>query len=168
MSDDKFIEFIIEDERDILLALKRQEDKKRRMARDLVDDLGKFGLETLKYNAPSDSRYILRHADKSQAKFKPGGLGGGGEYEIIVGIKSGESKHPLYVEFGTGIYGITGKYISPITAISMTWFSKLYGRSISKKTVKGQRPQRYFYETWKEVEVYARMQLLGNKLNPFN
>jgi len=165
---DKFIEFIIEDEGEILRAISRQERNNTRLAKEILNDLAKFGLQMLYVNAPSYSTYILRHASKTDARFRPGGAGGGGEFEAIVGIKSGTSRHPIYVEVGTGLYGEFARRITPTSAPSMTWFSTVYGKAISKKSTKGQKPQRYFYETWKEVEVYARVQLLGNRINPFN
>lgn len=167
MAEEKFIEFIIEDEREILLAITRQEKSNKRLVKEIVDDLAKFGLQLLYTNAPQHSSYILRHADRSGIKFRPGGSGGGGEFEAVVGIKSGTSRHPLYVEAGTGLYGERGDYIYPRRAPSMTWFSTIYGKVISKKRTRGQKPQRYFYETWKEIEVYARLQLLNNRFNPF-
>lgn len=168
MADEKFIEFLIEDERSILRAIERQEKSNQRLAKEIVDDLAKFGVRMLYLNAPEKhSSYILRHIDRKDARFRPGGSGGGGEYEAIVGIKSGSSRHPLYVEGGTGLYGERADYIYPDHAPSMTWYSTVYKKIISKKKTRGQKPQRYFYQTWKEVEVYARVQLLTNRFNQF-
>src|SRR5687767_798907 len=109
-----WIEF--EDEHKILRGLILQEKRWRNQAKHLVEDIGTFGLRTLKSRAPNFTSYTVHHADKSSAKFKPGGLGGGGEYEVIVGIKSGTSSHPLYAEQGTGLYGPQVSYIVPTSA----------------------------------------------------
>lgn len=163
---DKFIEVEFEDEHDVITGLWREEQHKRRLAKELVEDIGDFGLKMLEYNVPQYSSYLLRHTEKSESTFRPGGEGGGGAYEVIFGIKAGTSRHPIYVEQGTGIYGPRNEVIKARTASRMVFYSTLYNRVISRKTVKGQRPQRYFYETWKEVEVYARMQLITRAINP--
>jgi hypothetical protein len=163
---DKFIEIEFEDEHDVIAGLWREEREKRQLAKELIEDIGEAGLKFLEFNVPQSSTYLWRHTAKSDAKFRSGGAGGGGEYEVIVGIKAGTSRHPLYVEGGTGIYGPRHDLIYPRFAARMTWFSTIYNKLISRKTTRGQKPQRYFYETWKEVEVYARMQLLTRTINP--
>jgi hypothetical protein len=163
---DKFIEIEFEDENDVIAGLWREEKEKRRLAKELIEDIGEAGLRFLEFNVPQHSTYLWRHVEKTRTKFRPGGAGGGGEYEVIVGIKSGTSRHPLYVEQGTGIYGPRHDLIYARIATRMTWFSTVYNKLISRKSTRGQKPQRYFYETWKEVEVYARMQLLTRRINP--
>lgn len=163
----KFIEYIIEDPEKIILGLDQEEKRKRKLARDMVDDLASFGMKTLRINVPTFSSYLLRHLDKTLPTFKAGGAGGGGEYEVIIGVKAGTSRHPLYVEGGTGIYGPIGWYLTPVSSSALSWFSTVYGRPISKKFTKGQRPQRYFYNTWKELQIYSKSHEFISQLNIF-
>lgn len=54
----------------------------------------------------SQSGYIHEHIGRSGVIYRPGGAGGGGTYERIVGVRRGTSRHPLYVHNGTAnIYG---------------------------------------------------------------
>lgn len=48
--------------------------------------------------------------------------------------------YPLYVNYGTGIYGLYGRRIFPISAKRLAW--EYQGRWVSAKSVAGQRPQR--------------------------
>src|SRR4051794_46914 len=55
------------------------------------------------------SGYTLKHVDADTTPhWHPGGrtagLPGGGEWEAVAGIRRGLSSHPLYANFGTGIY----------------------------------------------------------------
>ena len=59
---------------------------------------------TLIASVPQYNNYIMNQIDRDGPTWMPGGAGGGGEWKAIVGIKEGGSQHPLYVEFGTGIY----------------------------------------------------------------
>lgn len=136
-------------------------------AKNTLDDLADFGVRMLHVNVPQYTTYLLRHVNREAVRWLPGGIGGGGEYGTIVGIKAGTSKHPIYVEMGTGIYAIPARgYIQPKTKEYMSFFSNIYGRRINTKRVKGQRPQHYFYRTWEQLVVYARARLIAGKAIP--
>lgn len=142
----------------------------RRQLKNLIDNVADFGLHALEGNVPSYSTYTLRHTDRSDIRWNPGGAGGGGEYEVIVGIKAGTSKHPIYVKSGTGIYGfkrIPYGALKPRTSAGgtvspglMFFYSQRYGHVISVRSVKGQKPQDFLYTTYREMQVYTGARLL--------
>lgn len=160
MDDAKF-EVIFEDEDNIRRKISTAANTRRRRAKDLIENIGQFGEKILMAQAPRDEGYILRHIGRDPVTFYPGGPGGGGEYRSVFGVKAGTSKHPLYAEFGTGIYGAVGWYITPRTQPFMTFYGDRAGRILHKKFVKGQKPQHYFYFTWLEVQFYAGVRALA-------
>jgi len=156
----KFIEYNVENEEDILLGMKRVEAQSRIATKRLLDNLADFGYHVLQSSVPRHTSYLLRHVARSDVTWRPGGAGGGGSWEAVIGVKRGESKHPLYVEFGTGIYGAVGWFIVPVRAQYMTFYSTRFHRVINVTHTRGQRPQRYLYHTWRELLVYARGRMM--------
>jgi len=62
-------------------------------------------------------------------------------FSFFVGWKDSQfpkAFYPVYVLYGTGIYGLYGKPIRPISASRLAWQDKS-GKWISKAEVKGQR-----------------------------
>lgn len=161
---EKFIEFIFEDEHDILLGLEREQKKAANEARQMLDNIAAFGLRVLESNISVSSGYTLLHASRSDVKWRPGGAGGGGEWEAVVGITRGSSRHPIYVELGTGIYGLVGWYITPQRAPFLVFRSTITGRLLRKRAVLGQKPQRFLYRTWREVQIYAAGRVLASAM----
>lgn len=159
---DRWIEYKIENEKEILAGFDKEQAKARRHLHDLLDDISKAGVRLLRYHVPTYSRYLIRHVDRSPETWSPGGIGGGGSWDRIVGIKAGSSRHPLYVEFGTGIYGLVGWYILPLKAQFMVFYGSKAKRILRKRAIRGQQPQRYFYTTWLELNVYAHARIIGN------
>lgn len=168
-----FIDIDVEGEEKIILALERREEEQRGELRRMIDELADFGEAYLYSAVPRGvSHYILAHITREGPGWLPGGVGGGGEWKAIVGISEGESRHPFYVEYGTGIYGGRG-WIYPQTA-SVMRFEKNgeIGNPRSKKDpfgiyryrIKGQPPQFYFRQTWRVLNAYARARILGHKL----
>ena len=168
MADESFIDIHIENEEYILKAIERQEHHVQRWARDLIDDLTKVAESTLTLTVPTYNLYLFRHIAHDGPMWMPGGAGGGGEWKSIIGIKEGESRHPLYVEFGTGIYGgrgliwaegvkgLTGRYQKVMT------FEKRGEPRRFRYWIQGQKPQRYMYYTWGVVNAFA-IELIGEK-----
>jgi len=166
MADDRFI-WIEFDEDRILQRFDFFVGYHRHYVTNMLDDVADFGVRRLQAGVPQYTTYILRHIDRSQVRWIPGGGGGGGEWGTIVGIKAGSSKHPLYVEKGTGIYATPSRgYITPTSSKFMSFFSQIYGRRIRVREVKGQRPQLYFYSAWKDVAIYAKARLLAGNILP--
>jgi hypothetical protein len=168
---DKYIDIHIEGEDKIQAALRMQETRQEANLRDLVDELADVASLALIMNVPRHNDYILNHIAREGALWMPGGAGGGGEYKAIVGIKEGTSRHPIYVEFGTGIYAgrgliwstqgpgaLTGKY-GPVMA-----FEKHGEPPVFRYWIKGQKGQHYFYLTWRVLNAVAAARIAAKKL----
>ena len=151
MATTKFIEIGVEGEDEIQVRLKFQEARQAAKLRELVDELADVASLALIMNVPRRSDYIMNHIAREGARWMPGGAGGGGEYKAIVGIKEGTSRHPLYVDQGTGIYAgrgliwatqgpgyLTGKYAPVMT------FQKQGEPRRFRSWTKGQKGQHYF------------------------
>lgn len=156
---DRFISIELEDDDDVIHKLDFAAERFRNRAKELLDNIAEFGVHVLDANVPVHSSYLLRHVGRSPVAWRPGGAGGGGEWQAVVGIRAGSSRHPLYVERGTGIYGVVGFYILPGQRPYMVFYSSIYGHLIRVKQVRGQRPKRYFYTSWREVQIYAGARL---------
>lgn len=173
MADDRFIEIKVENEHDVIRSLERVEEHNHRKARELVDELSKFTENMLTIMVPTYNLYLFRHIGRDGPVWMPGGAGGGGEWKAIVGIKQGESLHPLYVEFGTGIYrqgsrgrliwadgvkGLTGRYQKVMT------FEKRGEPRRFRYWTKGQPAQRYMYLTWGVLRALASEKIHETRL----
>lgn len=155
MADERFIEIIFDDEEEIIMKIEREGERQRKRVKALLDNLAEIGVLIVRGNVPVYSTYTLRHVDKTAVRWHPGGAGGGGQWEATVGIKAGTSMHPLYAEGGTGIYGRFRRVIRPLSATYMYFYGTQAGRLLRRKTVKGQRGQRYFLESWREMKLYS-------------
>lgn len=169
---DKFIEIEIEGEDKILLALRRAEERQHGVAREFVNDMSRFTTAELAARVPLYSGYTFRHIGREPATWVPGGAGGGGEWVGVAGIKRGNSQHPLYAESGTGVYAgrriIRARYDRARATVIATGLSRLSRRRGGVLTfqklgeprkfrywVSGQEGQRYFYGTWRALDIYA-------------
>lgn len=137
------------------------------------------------------SGYTIRHIDADTSpRWHPGGrtggIPGGGEWEAVAGIRRGLSQHPLYANFGTGIYVNNGV----ITAEGVPRFTieeaeqaflgknrpggyfgghklmNLQKRGEKRKAIpyqKGQQAQNFLYAAMRQTQVYlgARIMTLG-------
>lgn len=170
MADDKFIEIDIENEEKIIASLERMELRIRGQAREMVNELANVTSLTLIGLVPNYDGYLMEHIDRDGPVWFPGGAGGGGEWKAVVGIKQGDSRHPIYVEMGTGIYagrgliwaegvkGLTGRYQKVMT------FQKRGEPRRFRYWVSGQRPQRYFYSTWRILNAVAAARIFGHRI----
>lgn len=161
---DKFIDIEVSrtDEEQILRVLNRVEDNAHSQSREFVNDMSRFAQRWLVTTVPVHDEYLLRHVQREPPTWLPGGAGGGGEWESIVGIKGGRSFHPWYVEFGTGIYAGRGMIYPRITrALRLEKQSPELDskgrvtRYKFRRWVRGQEGQHYFYETWRALTIYA-------------
>lgn len=181
MADDRFIEIEVKNEHEILRDLERLEERNHRKARELIDELSKFTEDMLAIMVPKKSLYIFKHIDRSGPAWMPGGPGGGGEWKSIVGIKHGGSLHPLYAEFGTGLYAgrklITARHDrakATVVATRRPRLSKRQGGVLTfqkgteprafRMWVQGQPAQRYFYLTWATLHTLARERVIETRL----
>src|SRR3954470_7418629 len=163
---ERFIEIKIEDESDILAKLTALEGRTNRQLRNLLDNLSELGRAIVAHNVPVHSRLMQQHVDRTGATWRPGGAGGGGYYEAVYGVKRivGNPPYPLYVEFGTGLYGVHRHWIYPRRSPTMSFYSRRYNRRLSVKRTRGQTAQRFFYISWREFQVYAAARLLTHDL----
>lgn len=163
MTDHISIEF--ENEKEIGYVIDIIEGKARRYLYDLLDDTGDVARYWLRMYVPVETGYLWEHIEKSGPTWVPGGAGGGGHKKVVVGIREGISKHPLYAALGTGLYkSKTGLayspgrgFIKPKTHKYMTF----YGKSgwVRTKRTKGQRPQRFLYLTFQQTRLYLNTRL---------
>jgi hypothetical protein len=171
---DKYIDIHVEGEEKIQAALRMQGARQEANLREMVDELADVASLALIMNVPRRNDYIIEHIDRAGATWMPGGSGGGGEYKAIVGIKEGSSRHPIYVEFGTGIYAgrgliwptrgpgvLTGKH-APVMRFEKRGESG--GKGIFRYWTRGQRGQHYFYLTWRVLNAVAEARILAKKL----
>jgi len=163
---DKFISIHVEDESDIQAKLTAFEARQNRQLRNLLDNFAELGRALVAHNVPVHSRLMQQHVDRTSVIWRPGGAGGGGYYETAYGVKriAGGPPYPLYVEFGTGLYGLRRQFIYPRRAWAMTFYSTRYHRWINVGRTRGQRAQRFFYISWREFQVYAAARLLTHDL----
>lgn len=163
---EKFIEIRIEDEHDIQAKLTAVEERANRQLRNLLDNFSELGRAIVAHNVPVRERIMQEHVDRTRATWRPGGAGGGGHYEAVYGVKRivGSPPYPLYVEFGTGLYGPHRHYIYPRRSAYMSFYSRRYNRRIRITRGRGQRAQRFFYISWREFQVYAAARLLSYDL----
>lgn len=83
-------------------------------------------------------------------RYRPGGAGGGGHYEIHVGVDAEQAPHAEWVIHGTGIYGEGGGNITPATGNVMV-FSKLGEGDIFTAHTRGQEAQNSWFEVAEQV-----------------
>jgi len=174
MADDRFIDIRVEGEDKIFDALRLHEYRSGTAARDFVDDLSTFARNILVTSVPRGrSSYILRHVGRTPAIYRPGGVGGGGVWEAVAGIKAGDSYHPLYVEVGTGVHYGTG-FIYPrgrVFRIEKPFPEADDRGRVTKyrhpRWVTGQEGQHYFYKTWQDVLMLAGTRIIRRNLGGF-
>jgi hypothetical protein len=162
---DKYIDIELEGEEKIHLALVQQEHRQQGVLREMIKELGDVAALTLIASVPQYNNYIMNQIGRDGPTWMPGGAGGGGEWKSIVGVKEGRSQHPIYVEFGTGIYA-GGSLIFPRVkkALAFKKRGEEQGRFIVRYWVSGQRGQHYFYRTWEIVNAVARARVLARNL----
>lgn len=163
MAEERFIEIRVENEDEIKAKLRAHEMRMQRQLRDLLDNFSELGRAIVAHNVPVFHGMLRENVDRTPVTWRPGGAGGGGYYEAAYGVKRGPGigRYPLYVEFGTGLYGPQRRYIVPQRATHMVFYSHRYRRVIRTTRTRGQRAQRFFYISWREFEVYAAARLFS-------
>jgi hypothetical protein len=165
----KFITIELQGEDKIQAGLRMQEARQELNLRELVDDLAEAAEATLIAVAPRSSNYILEHIAREGPVFMPGGPGGGGEWKAIVGVKEGTSRHPIYVDQGTGIYAGREIIIRPVGVMPITKkFGEVGPGGVTKTKfrwyVRGQPGQHYFYLTWRALNALAASRIAAKRL----
>lgn len=177
MADDRFIWIDVEGEEKILMAMRTYEERSGRHIREFVNDLSEFAARILVTTVPvGKSEYLMRHVDRTAAQWRPGGAGGGGEWQGIAGIKAGSSMHPLYVDQGTGIYAGKGRiyprqarvlrFEKPMPEVEYDRHGNVRGVTTVRyrRWVRGQPGQRFLYHTWVDVVMYAEHEIIRRNL----
>lgn len=97
-------------------------------------------------HVPYHSGSIYRAINVGPVRYMPGGAGGGGFYEVNVGVNKDEAPHVEAVIDGTGIYARDGGGpIFPANGNVMV-FTKLGEGKVFTRWTKGQEPQRAWFE----------------------
>jgi hypothetical protein len=169
MARTKYVTIKLEGEEKISAALRSHEERGSAQLRELVDDLADVaGIALIAHVPRGSSDYILEHVDRDGPLWMPGGAGGSGEWKAIVGIKKGHSRHPIYVEEGTGIYAGRSEWGGRPMPMTKAFPESDPGGPASKtkfrQYVKGQRPQKYFYMTWRTLNAVVAARIAARKI----
>lgn len=124
-----------------------------------TNDVSTVGSQALKGHLPGNR--LARRVDKSLLDITPNG------YRREVGIKPNDQKDsmlPLWLHYGTGLWGTFGRPISPREHPYMIFFWK--GRWIKTKKVLGQKRNFYWDKTVRDTNEFAtiRARTLFNNL----
>ena len=163
-----FIEIDIQGFRRAMLAIDNIGDRSAHGIRNWLEGMGNYAVYWLRLYAPiGETGGILRRIGHTKARWRPGGAGGGGEWEVIAGVRrTPEGPYPLYVSGGTGRYRpIAPDYIRARPGKVMTFEKRGEPRRF-KTYSKGQRSQPFLYMSYQQVLLYAnaRVHLLGKEL----
>lgn len=164
MANEEFISYHVEGDKELLRYLDHVEDRSRRWLKEVLGGMANYALYWARLYTPIHAGYILRHLDASPVKFRAGGAGGGGWYEVFVGVKAGDSKHPFYVHQGTGVYA--GRGMIKAKGPKRMAFTAKSGRFIVTKRVKGQQAQPFIYMAYQQTQLYAnaRVAVFGREV----
>lgn len=93
----------VEISRDLERFLSNEDVPRRRGVLKLwLEHLASFALAEQHHYVPhGETGYLESHLGRSGVHYAPGGFGGGGSYQIAIGVRRGSSKHPFFVHFGT-------------------------------------------------------------------
>lgn len=174
---ERFVSVEFENDREIILRLDTAEKRLSGVSRRIISGAATYGLYWLRLYVPrGESGYILQHTDASHAEFRPGGPGGGGFWQSVVGVKRGRSRHPLYVSQGTGIYAGRGLIRPRHGGFALVSGSGKRGNVLTFKKrgeprrfvafVSGQQANHFLYMTYVQVRLYAQARVftLGPEL----
>lgn len=163
MADNEFITVEVNGAGEILAALAWLETRHERM-KNMLLGMGSYGNYVMRLYTHVSSGYTLRHIGHSGVRWRPGGAGGGGSWEVVSGVKSGSSRHPLYHAQGTGIYAGKG-LIRPQTGKWLTFQKKGEPRRF-RPWVRGQEPNNFLYIAYGHMKLYAMgsIHTLGREL----
>jgi len=96
-------------------------------------------------HVPFHSGDIYRAINIGPVRYMPGGAGGGGFWEVTVGVDSEKAPHVEYVMEGTGIYNRESP--NPIEAHgNVMVFEKMGEGLIFAQSTSGQSPRREWFE----------------------
>jgi hypothetical protein len=169
MADGRYIEFDVDGVESTIAWLRLIEQRARRRLRGLIAGAGTYATYWMRIYAPiGESAYLFRHIDQTQVRWRAGGAGGGGEWEVISGVRTGTSRHPIYVHNATGIYA-GRNYIRPQKhgrRGGVLTFQKRGEPRKFRRWVRGQRAQPFAYAAYQQARLYvtARTMTFGREL----
>lgn len=124
-----------------LIRVRGVDSSVKRQIRELIEEAAEAALGEMLARVPrsgkSDS--IADSIDKSGVVFHPGGLGGGGYWEVRVGPGADAPEHLEYVLEGTGVHGRFHSVIYPDLKKAMAFEGNL--GHIARRSVLGQEAQ---------------------------
>jgi len=146
----------------ILLAIDRVGNRSSRVLRNYIERVGQTGAYWMRFYAPdgetafAGGRSLTSRIKSSGSQWRPGGLGGGGEWEVVTGVQQGGGRYPIYVNSGTGLYRVNApSLIRAKPGRVMTFQKKGEPRRFVRFT-RGQRAQPFLYLSWQQVLLYSR------------
>ena len=103
----------------------------------------------------------------TEVKYRPGGAGGGGTWEVEVGVDESSAPHAEFVVEGTGMWNRENPKpagIWPGTYHGKLRFEKDTGEVVYAKHVSGQHPQRAWFENAHDLaqDIIAHAIRFGN------
>jgi hypothetical protein len=103
-------------------------------------------------HAPYESGQLFRAINVGPVVYRPGGAGGGGFYEVNVGVDASQAPHAIYVIEGTGIHHSGGSRgnIRPTRGNFMA-INKMGEGIVYRQSAEGQLPQTEWFELAQEV-----------------
>lgn len=140
-----------------------------RMASDLVDDLSEYASDRIKEHAPGGIFHLVEVSGSSPVD--------PGVFEAVAGVtpahgegdeirtfggRSNPDDYPFFVDQGTGIHGEFGRPIE----VAPPGFMQIDfedGR-VRTHSIRGQQPQEYVKESYRETLAYAPIRIGASKL----
>lgn len=100
----------------------------------------------MQMHAPYESGDIYRAIFVGPMTYRPGAAGGGGYYEINVGVDEDRAPHAEFVIEGTGIYNREQPNAGIFPSKGNVLVFEAHGEKVFTAWVRGQEPQREWFE----------------------
>lgn len=159
----KEIEITYEGLERILFAIDRVGDRGSRVLRNYLERVGSNAEYWMKFYAPhgessfAGGRGLHSRIKAGNSRWRPGGLGGGGEWEVTAGVQqTGGGRYPIYVNSGTGLYRPNAPALIRAKPGRVMTFQKRGEPRRFVKWTRGQRAQPFLYLSWQQVLLYSR------------
>lgn len=170
---------IVVEEHGTIAKVKGTTDRLVEQSKRIVEDAAEASSRTMFYFAPSSGRganpnqgteTLKSRISWSRARWHPGGLGGGGTWEAVAGVKR-SPLHPdpmqdpaTFVYEGTGLFGPLHRLIVPRSGNFLVFMDG--ARKVFTKHVKGQPPKRLWVTAAQDranAVVAARIALIDSR-----
>jgi hypothetical protein len=128
-------------------AIKEYRDEIQEAMREAAEAAGSY----MQLHAPYASGDIYRAIFVGPLTYRPGAAGGGGYYEINVGVDEGQAPHTEHVIEGTGIYNREQPNAGIFPSKGNVMVFQAGGEKVFTAWTKGQEPQREWFENAMEL-----------------